>query len=52
MRNFWKNNEKKGLENYLRLAIENRTRYCHAFLEIPQVRIVGGNSNAEERILE
>ena len=37
LRNFWKTNEKKGLENYMRTALENNTWYCHAFCKIPKV---------------
>jgi len=44
MRNFWKSNADSGLEAYLHNAIVNKIWYCHAFPQIPHVRI-GANSN-------
>lgn len=52
MRNHWKINEKRGLENYLRSAINDKTRFSHAIKEVPQVRIASGVSNVVERVLE
>jgi len=40
LRNFWKNVEKKGLENYMRTALETNTWYCHAFCKIPKVQLI------------
>ena len=40
LRNFWKTNEKRGLEKYMRDALENGTWYCHAFCKIPKVQLV------------
>ena len=40
LRNFWKNVERKGLENYMRNALESNTWFCHAFSKIPKVRLV------------
>ena len=37
LRNFWKTTEKKGLENYMRTALETNTWYCHAFCKIPKI---------------
>ena len=52
MRNFWKTQLKKGLENYLKKAIDDGSRYCHAFGEIPEVRFVVDNSAIEDKLLE
>jgi len=54
MRNFWKSNADSGLEAYLHNAIINKIWYCHAFPQIPHVRI-GASSNVlavEERLFE
>ena len=40
LRNFWKTVEKKGLENYMRTALEANTWYCHAFCKIPKVQLI------------
>jgi hypothetical protein len=40
LRNFWKTVERKGLENYMRTALESNTWYCHAFCKIPKVKLV------------
>jgi hypothetical protein len=40
MRNFWKTVERKGLENYMRNALETNTWYCHAFCKIPKVQLI------------
>ena len=40
LRNFWKTVEKKGLENYMRQALETNTWYCHAFCKIPKVQLL------------
>lgn len=45
LRNFWKNSEKKGLENYMRQALDSNTWYCHAFCKIPKVKFVCSHSN-------
>ena len=37
MRNFWKENRLKGLEAYITNAVQDDTRYCHAFKAIPKV---------------
>ena len=39
MRNFWKKNALKGLEEYISNSVEDETRYCHAFKAIPIVQI-------------
>lgn len=38
MRNFWKQESRKGLENSLSAAMTDERRYCHAFKRIPQVK--------------
>ena len=35
MRNFWKTNAAKGLENYMQHALQDKVRFCHAFINIP-----------------
>lgn len=40
LRNFWKTVEKKGLENYMRGALEDNVWYCHAFCKIPKVQLI------------
>lgn len=38
MRNFWKTESRKGLENFLSNAMTEERRFCHAFKRIPQVK--------------
>ena len=52
MRNFWKTNLKKGLENYLKNAIDDGSRYCHAFAEIPEVRVTTDSTAIEEKLFQ
>lgn len=40
LRNFWKTVERKGLENYMRNALESNTWFCHAFCKIPKVKLM------------
>jgi tRNA U34 2-thiouridine synthase MnmA/TrmU len=40
LRNFWKTVERKGLENYMKDALEGNTWYCHAFCKIPKVQLI------------
>lgn len=52
MRNHWKTNERKGLGEYLRYAINSKTKFCHALSYTPTVRVYNVSANVEERILE
>lgn len=52
MRSFWKLHSNKGLEQYLKNAIDNQTQYCHRFSEIPQSSEQNVNQGLEERIRE
>lgn len=56
MRNFWKTNSRKGLEQYLNTAMKEDTRYCHAFNMVPKVRILSVNADhyqeAKKKIFE
>ena len=38
MRNFWKEQSRKGLEKYLSQEVTDDSRYCHAFKQIPVLR--------------
>jgi len=40
LRNFWKTVERKGLENYMRNALDSNTWFCHAFCKIPKVKLM------------
>lgn len=40
LRNFWKTVERKGIENYMRSALDSNTWYCHSFPRIPKVQLV------------
>jgi hypothetical protein len=40
LRNFWKTVERRGLENYMKEALESNTWYCHAFCKIPKVQLI------------
>lgn len=48
LRNFWKTVEKKGLENYMRDALDGGTWYCHAFCKIPKVQLICTINNETE----
>ena len=56
LRNFWKTTEKKGLENYMRTALETNTWYCHAFCKIPKIILYQAdnmvNGDLEREMLE
>jgi hypothetical protein len=38
MRNFFKTHMVKGVEEYIKHCLENGTRFCHAFSNIPRVK--------------
>jgi hypothetical protein len=52
MRAFWKTHANEGLENFLKDAIVKQIRYCHSFLEIPQVSVGASNAAIQERVFE
>jgi hypothetical protein len=47
MRSFFKTYATKGLEEYIRYALENDLRFCHAFARIPRVKSETINSVSE-----
>lgn len=52
MRNFWKQESKKGLENFLSKAMTEERRFCHATKRIPQVRTLILKTSGEEHDAE
>jgi hypothetical protein len=38
MRNFFKKTSVIGLEEYLKQALETKSRYCHNFIKIPRAK--------------
>ena len=40
LRNFWKTVEKKGIENYMRNALDSNVWFCHSFPRIPKVELI------------
>lgn len=53
MRNFWKSHMNTGLENYMKNALEDNVRYCHAFINIPKVKVASSVTSAvEDRVFE